>query len=392
MGHAVGRRPTGSDMPLVYVVKAKELDAAPADTVYALLLPRDGQWAELAVVPSTVDAGGFGVRPARGELDWSCLRDGKRGELVRVLMPYLGNETVAHDERTLKLLHCVLRGDFVTVNAREAREALGAPRMWREGICAEPEPQRGGGGGARSRREPLDDDELLLQIADSCDCVPAAEATGGAAKASGAYYVIREDARRDLNLCGARSHLWDLLEAHERHHHADRHLATHVVDLHRKEEGHVIVNAHPAFAEPDAIVGLINEPLKDERPNVQMVQGYCTLLESADPRLTSRGLRQPPDAHQLWDATMRAPVGHPRHGIDLGTKCDAPRVSELMTMYVTGRERYEVDEELTVSYGENSPRSRRDAISPHPHTPPLKSTSRFTSPRRPPLPSRLRLG
>ena len=51
-----------------------------------------------------------------------------------------------------------------------------------------------------------------------------------------------------------------LLKAHARHHHADRHLATHIAHVWREEEGYVLINAHPAFEELLSLTGIINEP------------------------------------------------------------------------------------------------------------------------------------
>ena len=85
---------------------------------------------------------------------------------------------------------------------------------------------------------------VLLQIADH----------------SSACYLLAEDVRKVLNLNGHYSHLFDLLCAHAQHEHADRHLATHCAVVHRKIEGYCLVDAHPAFADPIALTGMINEP------------------------------------------------------------------------------------------------------------------------------------
>jgi len=48
-------------------------------------------------------------------------------------------------------------------------------------------------------------------------------------------YLISDDVQRVLGLVGERAHLWQLLLLHNEHHHADRHLATHVAHIWRKE-------------------------------------------------------------------------------------------------------------------------------------------------------------
>ena len=64
-------------MVLAYVTMQPSLAAGAGQRVYALLLPdAAGDWAELEVRPSAVDAAGFGLVPSqRGALDWSDLAD-----------------------------------------------------------------------------------------------------------------------------------------------------------------------------------------------------------------------------------------------------------------------------------------------------------------------------
>ena len=46
-------------------------------------------------------------------------------------------------------------------------------------------------------------------------------------------------------------------------------IGTHVAVVHRAEEGYVLINAHPVYAEPCAIVGLVNEPAPGECANLK---------------------------------------------------------------------------------------------------------------------------
>ena len=50
---------------------------------------------------------------------------------------------------------------------------------------------------------------------------------------SSVCYLLSREVQEALNLVGKHEHLWRLLLAHQRDHHADRHLATHVAHVMR---------------------------------------------------------------------------------------------------------------------------------------------------------------
>jgi hypothetical protein len=103
-------------MVVAYVTVHPTLDRADAGTrIYALVLPcaSSDEWEDVLVRNSNVSGAGFGVFPSTaGGLNWSDLRH-------PVLLPYLGMESVVTDHHSLKLLVCVLRGEFFLKNLRD---------------------------------------------------------------------------------------------------------------------------------------------------------------------------------------------------------------------------------------------------------------------------------
>ena len=208
-------------MPYAYVTLAPSLDApSPSTRVHALLLPNAAdEWPELTIAYSPLD-GGFGLKPGRrpkSAINWAALT-------TPVLMPYLGAETVTKDAHAQRQLLEVLKGNFERLTLRQLSAASGGGKFVADGLFAVP--------AAPSSRAPaLADSTSLLQV-NSAD--------------GGACYLLAEDAKQALHLHGSRSHLFELLCAHAKGEHADRNLATHVAMIWRKEEGYVLINAHPA--------------------------------------------------------------------------------------------------------------------------------------------------
>jgi hypothetical protein len=351
-------------MPVVYVANwepashtSARTSACEDRTVYQLIIPRRDhatstwRWDELDVRPSGVH--GLGVYPrACDALDWSNLR-------MPVLLPYLGLESVVEDLHLHKCLLAILHGEFVSLTVREVRARHGGTYA-RNGICAV---RIGAAAAAPAQRRPahreaLGDDERLLQVLDS------------STSSGGAVYLLEADARQLLHLheraptpptptktpaaaanggcgvpVGGHGHLFELLAAHERLHHADRHLATHVATI-KRDEGWVIVNAHPAIGDGLNCVGIINEPVAKAKPTLKLVHRSVELLDDDCAELRRLGLRQPPGAAECWRAAIlphdpRAPAADAR----------AWRLAERMVVYCAARRAYPLEQELTVDYG-----------------------------------------
>ena len=352
------RHVPGFDAMIIYVTMQPHLDSKPGSTVYALVLPYRGKWEEVEALPSPLE--GFGVFPRNTErVDWSnltmpllmcaippvlsfrppspaCTRapPERRGTIPR--RPYLGAETVVQDAHLLKLLITVLKGDFAIVTAGELAKRFPNKNYVRDGLCAVANDCK-----KLSSAEPLSADTELLQVAspDASNAFKDGMQEMRSGESSVCYLLSRE-VQEALNLVGKHEHLWRLLLAHQRDHHADRHLATHVAHVMRQEEGYVLVNGHPGFEDVLAMTAIINEPMADERPNVKMIQGYARFLPNDDPLLAERGLVQPAHAAEAWSAGILPPVG--RRGAAAADAGGAP-LSEKMVVYMTTRKAYSTE-------------------------------------------------
>ena len=314
-------------MPFAYVTVSPSLEAS-GGRVHALLLPTSSEeWPELAVKYSHL--GGFGVHPGRSKsssINWSELK-------TPVMLPYLGAETVTKDAHTQRQLIAVLKGRFERLTVKELR-ASGGGQFVADGLFAVPANAAPAASARGDSTRILGDSIELLQVSDGA---PAGD------DGNSVCYLLAEETRMALHLHGHRRHLFDLLCAHGRHEHADRHLATHVATLQRKEEGYIFINAHPAFLDGMTITGMVNEPAAHEGATLKMVQGYARLLEDGEPLLMQLGLTQPKDAAAAWRRSIVPPEGG-------GTPSG---VSEKMVLYATTRRSYEASKELTVDYGKS---------------------------------------
>mmetsp|Transcript_20006 Transcript_20006/g.46164 ORF Transcript_20006/g.46164 Transcript_20006/m.46164 type:complete len:445 (-) Transcript_20006:353-1687(-) len=315
---------------LVYVTLHRHADSAPGQ-LYALVLPLHGEWLEVSVQPSKVDAAGYGVFPApRGLLNWSTLD-------MPVLLPYLGLETVVQDAHSLKVLLRILRGEFECTTVGELKATTGLTYM-ADGLYVLPtsslSPKQ------RLRAQLLGAETQVLQVADGRMGSGGDQQRVSGGGRSLACYVLRSEAQAVLNLDRGRGHLFELLLAHSRGEHTDRHLATHVAHVWRKEEGYVLVNAHPAFAEAVSLTGIVNEPAEREAASMKMLVGYARMLDDDDPLLLRRGLKQPAGAASAWLEAMLPPAGG-----------GPEKTSERMVLYCTTRTHYVSSCELTVDYG-----------------------------------------
>ena len=123
----------------------------------------------------------------------------------------------------------------------------------------------------------------------------------------------------------------------------------------------MLVNGHPAFADPLNMVAMINEPGPKEKSSLKMATTYLCLLcvretqtfsvmhrgthdrilfgrEDADPLLQQFGLVQPRNAVAAWRQHM------PLHG---------GLMSKKMMVYLTRLCSYPEGVELTCDYGKN---------------------------------------
>lgn len=292
-------------MVCCYVAIQPNLTSPKGQKIYALLLPDGdtGEWAELTAAPSKIDKTGFGVFPrqlGRSGIKWSSLEH-------PVLIPYLGFETVVKDDHTSRCLVRVLRGEFERVTVGDLTAKSGGGELVIDGLFAVPRKTSV----ATWARPSLPAATELLQV--SCAAVDGGKAS--------ACYLLTTDVREALGLCGERAYLFELLCAHSQHEHADRSLATHVATVHRKEEGHVLINAHPAFFDCNALPGLVNEPLAGTTASLKFVKNYCMLLKDTDPLMVAAKLRQPRDAERVWACSVLTPVMAKKDGSVVPVRC-----------------------------------------------------------------------
>ena len=121
-------------------------------------------------------------------------------------------------------------------------------------------------------------------------------------------------------------HMLELLAAHERHHHADRHFATHVIEFERGAQS-VLVNAHPAFGNAAFAAGAINEPPPTRAPTLEIRKLRIEVDLSGASKLVQ----------QQWREFAAA----------------FPEVLEPHPFFATLRKSYRDGAELTACYGAN---------------------------------------
>ena len=140
---------------------------------------------------------------------------------------------------------------------------------------------------------------------------------------------IRGDAR-----AAALLPVFELLSEHSNDEHADRNMATHVVQFCRAQGVHLLVSAHPLFRNSVSIMGNANEPPKGA-PSLELLELRLTPAADDDPLMVKAGITQNPETLKLFDIF----------------KADHPEVVDKSTFFVTRKSSFEVDEELTVVYG-----------------------------------------
>ena len=139
-----------------------------------------------------------------------------------------------------------------------------------------------------------------------------------------AVYLLKETALRLLHIP---PHIFSVLAAHAQHHHVDRHFATHVVSYRLSADVHLLVNAHPIFADAAFAAGCINEPPEDEEPSMEM--------RIAKLRPRPRREQIDPSALEHWAAFAR----------------EFPEVTKRHIYFISQKQCFHPGEELTASYG-----------------------------------------
>lgn len=206
-------------------------------------------WDEVAVRRSRIE--GYGLfTMSSAQLDWAALETEQR-----VALPFLGRETEVSCNEMSVIAAKVLRGDFV---ALPASELCPPPSGWAwatEGLFVEVADEASGLQAARR----LPDCEEVLQVEMQRVVTPGEEAS--------CVYLLAKAAAELLHVP---EHLFALLKTHRRAHHTDRHFASHVVSYRRCHGAHMLINAHPCFANAAYALGTVNEPRHGESASLEI--------------------------------------------------------------------------------------------------------------------------
>ena len=146
-------------------------------------------------------------------------------------------------------------------------------------------------------------------------------------------YLMKEETQKLLHLP---EHVFKLLTAHALDEHADRNMATHLVQFTRARGIHLLVSAHPLFRHSAFIMGNANEPPKGS-PSLELLELKLVLATDDDPLMQRAGLKQDPISLKMFD------VFEEEH----------PEILMRSTFFVTRKEGscFKEAEELTVVYG-----------------------------------------
>ena len=187
-----------------------------------------GGWVWDEVEPAASDIDGFGLLTKQSEsLDWTALGD------RTVYIPLLGRETEVGSAEESNLCVRILQGGF-EVLASEQMAAPPAESMWAtDGLYVEDQPVAE----LPADWRPLEPNELLLRVDMGMD---------------DDAFLLKDAAAKLLQMP---DHVFEVLAAHRRQHHNDRYFSTHVVAYRRAHGSHMLVNAHPIYA--DAAVRML---------------------------------------------------------------------------------------------------------------------------------------
>jgi hypothetical protein len=264
-------------MVVAYVRFVANIDDehAPRSCVHAMLLPKaddESGWGEIAVTPSTLH--GVGVFPSGAQHTvWDNVHS------VPVALPYFGHESVCEDRLSHRCLVNVLKGNFETLVVHDQQRLHNREYVADELFAV---PKNGEMADAKS----LPADTPLLQIEDEPGVRPSAQVDTARTRdlprwlaaaaqlswvraAHGRYYLLAD-------------RVSDMLQVTFE---PGKSAATHLAEVYHKEEGYVLVNGHPKFANPLAVGACINEPPPDVRNNMRIVNEYAELVEAGDPEL-----------------------------------------------------------------------------------------------------------
>ena len=225
-------------------------------------------WDEVAVTTSAIDGHGLAAVHS-GSLDWDALAS-------PVFIPLIGRETEVRTAMEAEMCARVLKGDFATLCfAQLAKGQTDGDQPWvTDGLWVERCDREESQACAEGERWVPAAHEMVLQLG---------------ARDDAHVYLLASGATELLHIP---PHVFTVLCAHQRHHHAERHFASHVAGFRRTHASHMLINAHPAFGEAAYAAGCINEPMDGTRPSMEM--------RAAKLRVRSRRAQADPFAYAAW--------------------------------------------------------------------------------------------
>ena len=321
-------------MPVVHVIDQRKQQRRLLSLVFPIRTapnaPTDTrwEWPELRARVSSIQ--GFGLYTRSSDaLDWGAVTERRA-----VALPYLGNETEVESSVQARVLRTVLCGQFDVVARSDlpcppgnvwVQDGLYVTRMTTKERDAMPEPL-----------PPIVDnpDEQLLQVSVDQELKSISYVEEGDEQVC---YLLKEEARQLLHLP---EHIFELLSSHAFDEHADRNMATHVVQFSRASDIHLLVSAHPLFRHSAFIMGCANEPPRGA-PSLELLELRLTPAPDDDPLMVKAGLTNERRTLELFDDF----VG------------EHPEVLMKQTFFVTRKAHFGEDEELTVVYGSSYKRT-----------------------------------
>ena len=192
------------------------------------------QWDEVAVCSSSIEGFGLEVRHT-ANLDWTRCKDSP------VYVPLLGRETELSSGVEASIFARVLQGSFVAFPFEEMMTPPAGYKWASDGpyleLVREEDEML-----ADSQEEPAAD-EIVLQVLLNHDTNVGDQSC---------IYLLKRAAMQLLHMP---AHVFAVLAAHHRHHHVDRHFATHVASYTRGPRSHVpIRGSHNACILPCACI------------------------------------------------------------------------------------------------------------------------------------------
>ena len=282
-------------MPIVHVVETRKGQRRLLSLVFPIrTAPRAQEverweWPEVRAGKSAIQ--GFGLYPKNSAaLDW---RELKRP----VALPYLGKETEVESSVQARVLRSVLCGAFDVVTRGSLEKHTPSGHEWvQDGLyVAQMETKELRKMSNDERPPPVTDpDERLLQVPIEPELSRAVSYVEEGDEQ--VCYLKYEETRELLHLP---PHVFQLLAGHADDEHADRNMATHLVQFTRAQGVHLLVSAHPLFRHSAYIMGNANEPPRGA-PSLELLELRLVPAADDDPLMLKAGLTQDPHAmHQL---------------------------------------------------------------------------------------------